>query len=281
MSGKQYACPYLQRALEHASGLTISEFIQISGFPIDNFMVDNFFDNLNDNVPIYVTNELIEWCGFGSKSFIHKKRDFNLILKNFEKNTDYWAYSNKEYAKYYETHEYTKFPHPASFRGENKTKHLILTVDCFKELIMMLNTPRSPTIRKHYIQIERLIHIYMRYQCACMNLSYTAEIDQLKRLSHVEQYSRLQRINELERTLYERWRVGVIYFITDGVYTKIGYTFNLPQRLAVLQTANPKQLVVANYYYAQFPHVEEQRLHLEHSDALVRGEWFRLKDVKN
>ena len=102
--------------------------------------------------------------------------EFNRILKNFEKNTDYWTYSNKEYAKYHESHPYKKFPNPNIFKanGKNKTKHIILTTDCFKELIMMLNTPRAPAIRKHYIQIEKLMFAYMRYQCVALNLNFEA-----------------------------------------------------------------------------------------------------------
>ncbi len=58
--------------------MTLKEFIKVTNYPIDPFIVDNFFNNLNDDIPIYVTNGLIEWFGFNGK-------EFNRILENFEK----------------------------------------------------------------------------------------------------------------------------------------------------------------------------------------------------
>jgi hypothetical protein len=273
-------CPYIKKAFEcvynNVSGMTIKEFIKVSEFPIDNFMVDNFFNNLNDDIPIYITNELIEWCGFNAKSFDNKKREFNRILENFKEGKDFSYYSNKEYENYYEKSIYKNYPNPIEFKGKNKTKHLILTVECFKMILMMLNTPKVYTIRKHYLMLEKLIFTYMKYQCLISGLNYRKEIDELKNFPHVKKYSKLQRLNELELKLREQYRVGVIYFITDGEFTKIGYTFNLPERLSSLQTANPKELRIKKYYFVQFPYEEEQRLHLKYKSNRIRGEWFCL-----
>jgi hypothetical protein len=179
-------CPYIKKAFEcpadHITLMTIQEFIKVSGFPIDGFILDNFFHNLNDDIPVYVTNELIEWCGFGSKEFLHKKQEFNRLLKNFKEGEDYWSYTNKEYAEYYkksislardiETNPESKeetlnaphFPDPSEFIGKNKTKHIILTVWCFKNILMMLDTKKAEEIRIYYLALEKLIKTYMKYQ---------------------------------------------------------------------------------------------------------------------
>ncbi len=275
---------YVKKALTRGSGLTVQEFIEVAEYPVDCFMVDNFFHNLSDDIPIYVTRELIEWCGFNSKEFKLRKREFKRILENFEKGVDYWTFSNKEYTKYYKTlslklspDSLANYPIPTDFYNKNKTKHLVLTVDCFKEMMMLLRTPRAPVIRKHYIQMEKLLFLYMEYQCACLRLSLDDEITKIKNFSHVEKYSRLQRVRELDATLYKKYRVGVVYFICEDDrrdIVKIGYTFNLNKRLEALQCAHYKKLIVKKYYFAQFPHEEEQRLHSIHADRHIRGEWF-------
>lgn len=174
-------CLYIKQVFDNNIGslsmLTIQEFIQKSNFPIDSFMVDNFFDNLNNDIPIYVTNELIEWCGYSGK-LSHQKESFNKLLSNFDEGKDYWIYSNKEYREYYDKsmsvltdiesiqidQSKYNYPHPDIFIGKNKTKHLVLTIQCFKMVLMMLNTTKSHSIRLYYISLEKLIKTYAKYQ---------------------------------------------------------------------------------------------------------------------
>ena len=76
--------------------------------------------------------------------------------------------------------------------------------------------------------------------------------------------------------LEDRYRVGIVYFISDGEYIKIGYTFNLLDRLASLQCGNAKTLFVKDKYYCQFPFEEEQYLHKKYKNQRMRGEWFNI-----
>ncbi len=287
-------CPYIKRVFENYTEstnnitlLTIQEFIHKSKYPIDNFMVDNFFVNLNDNTAIhsiYVTNELIEWCGFNSNVMKKQKEMFNRLLSFFEETKDYWIYSNKEYYEYFKSNPKPNYPHPDTFIGKNKTKHIVLTVQCFKMILMMLTTKRAPAIRLHYVQIEKLMIIYMQYQCIILNKSYKNEINKLKNLQHVKEYSQQQRLSELDAKLAERYRVGCIYYISEVDncdIIKIGYTFNLQERLKQLQTAHYKELIIQHYYLTQFPYEEEQRLHTTHADKLIRGEWYKIYPCKN
>lgn len=157
--------------------LTIKEFIEMSKFPIDSFMVDNFFNNLNDDIPVYVNNELIEWCGFNGKDFDKRKELFVKILKQFEKGIDFWCLTNIEYSHYYQKSiphnqgiekgdigKSINYPHPTTFTGKNKTKHIILTTNCFKMVLMMLNTKKAKEIREYYLALEKLIKVYSKYQ---------------------------------------------------------------------------------------------------------------------
>ncbi len=68
----------------------------------------------------------------------------------------------------------------------------------------------------------------------------------------------------------------MIYFISDGEYTKIGFTDkdDIQRRLTDLQVGNPKELKVAATMIGG--REEEAILHRVLGNLWVRGEWFRL-----
>jgi hypothetical protein len=67
-----------------------------------------------------------------------------------------------------------------------------------------------------------------------------------------------------------------VYYIKCGDYTKIGYTFNLPERLQTLQVSNPIKLIVVKTELCQFPNIRETYLHKKYKHLCVRGEWFNI-----
>jgi len=69
---------------------------------------------------------------------------------------------------------------------------------------------------------------------------------------------------------------GCVYFISDGEYIKIGWTYNLPKRLATLQTSNARRLNVVRSIICLDPESFELRLHDKFADKLVLGEWFNI-----
>jgi hypothetical protein len=76
---------------------------------------------------------------------------------------------------------------------------------------------------------------------------------------------------------------AVVYAITDGTYTKIGYTTNLRQRIESLQTGNPNQLVVLEtreFDTAIEAYKHEQLMHKRLASFHVRGEWFDAPYIK-
>jgi hypothetical protein len=65
----------------------------------------------------------------------------------------------------------------------------------------------------------------------------------------------------MDRTQEERRRMGVVYFIMDGEYTTIGYTFHLKQRLAELQQSSAKKLRVSMFFMTSYTSDIETILH--------------------
>lgn len=73
--------------------------------------------------------------------------------------------------------------------------------------------------------------------------------------------------------------MALIYFISDGEYTKIGITYSLESRLPTLQNANARKLVVLHVIDCDtdvYASAMESALHRHFKDYRAIGEWFRL-----
>jgi len=64
----------------------------------------------------------------------------------------------------------------------------------------------------------------------------------------------------------------MIYFITDGAYTKVGVALEPEKRLRELQTGNPFDLRIAKTIEGSYE--EESKLHSVLQLYRMRGEWF-------
>lgn len=64
----------------------------------------------------------------------------------------------------------------------------------------------------------------------------------------------------------------MVYFITDGTFTKIGKADDVNKRLRELQTGNPKKLSVK--LSIEGDEVEEKKLHQIFNRRRMVGEWF-------
>jgi len=69
----------------------------------------------------------------------------------------------------------------------------------------------------------------------------------------------------------------LVYFITDGDFTKIGVSNDPKKRLANLQTSNPKRLHLIGTLRGGYS--LEKRLHAHFAERRVSGEWFKLEEA--
>jgi hypothetical protein len=68
---------------------------------------------------------------------------------------------------------------------------------------------------------------------------------------------------------------GIVYLICDGEHFKIGVTTKtLDERLRELQTGNPDELFVCNYYVTDTPFKLETMLHNRYFCHKIKNEWF-------
>lgn len=253
-----------------AKCLTVSEFAKVHDIQVDARMLAFFTRPI-----IYVDQGLVEFCGFGTRSIRNQKDMFRRLLAKHD--IPFEVVLNQDYPAYYAASKWKNLlldPKETQACGKNQTKHLVVTTQNLKRALMLLTTSRAPRIHEYFIQMEELLLSYYRYQCNFYKEKYEEQLR--KWAADSAQYTRRQTVAELDRKLASRYRVGCIYFVTDGEYVKIGLTHNFTLRLAELQTANPRRLRVIQTYLTLYPAQEEAAVHRALTRFRVRGEWFKL-----
>ena len=161
---------YVDIAIKESSRqLDIAEFIKISNFPIDKFIIDRFWNNIEKKIPIYLDDILLEWCGYQGEMF-KKKSYFLQTVKN--NNIPILDMKNDKYIEYYnqlsdDTKNSCNFKTPQELseqKWSSKINHILITPLNFKRLVMMLKTSRGSQVRDYFLTLEILMKTYMSYQ---------------------------------------------------------------------------------------------------------------------
>jgi hypothetical protein len=271
---------YIRRALEasHAQGrgmsFVISEFIEYSLHPFDTFFLDIFVNHFEDGSMVYVMEELFEYFEFNTTEEYRKKQFFVSLLKQFVKGVDYLHLTCTQYKVFFQRNSKACYPLPSDSKG-NKTKHILVSIDCLKRVLLM--GAKSNRIRENFIIVYDLMVRYWRYQCCFYAIKFEDQLAAVREMPHVRETRRMLALQDLEERLAERRRIGVVYFITDGEYIKIGYAYDLKERLIALQIGSSRVLRVVRSFFSMYPYEEEQLLHQKYKASHVRGEWFKLQ----
>ena len=83
---------------------------------------------------------------------------------------------------------------------------------------------------------------------------------------------------------FDKQMNGYVYLLTDGELYKIGVTRgSIENRIKKLQTGNPYEICIVDYFATDNPFKLEKMLHNKHSLKRVNNEWFALEacDVRN
>jgi hypothetical protein len=72
--------------------------------------------------------------------------------------------------------------------------------------------------------------------------------------------------------------MGFVYLLCDGKKFKIGVTKHkdINKRIKELQTGNPFEIWVRDYYQTNNPYKIEKMMHARHASSNVKNEWFDL-----
>lgn len=251
---------------------TIIDFIKENNIVIDNKYFKLFWKTIiNKNKWIYLSDKMINGdMGYKKisdfyKDTLRKKYKENHEFKEIDKNHDL-VNANEE------SSALRKVPHK---RGVAK-KYYAVTSKTLKMLFLQCRTTNGLSLCNYYIDLELIFISYMHYQCEYHKLNINDELEILSESSNISEYSNAIRKQEFYRKLKDIYRIGYVYYIQEEQTKniKIGYSFNLKERLAELQVANSQKLTVVKYEKCIFPQIREKELHNKYKSYHLRGEWF-------
>lgn len=263
----------IHKALKSPGVLTFDEyFIEVGG------VLSPMSTKIKDDVPIYLDADTIEYFGFGGDHMRQKKSLFRLIDKNLEddEGVSFWRYNNAGYGEFLKTHK--GYPPVPTGRGTSTTKHILVMPDTLDTLLLVANTKRSALARRNIIQTKNIVLSYFMYKCEKLSTPFAQMVKQINSHPAAAQVLREQAIARLEADLSDKSRVGCVYFVSDGEAVKIGWCWNMPRRLEILQTGNAKELKVIKTILTLDPPKLEAALHKKYADHHIRGEWFMIDE---
>lgn len=233
-------------------------FAEQNNIQVDRLYVDRFWSSLYDDKWIYIDSEIVQWVGYDEQ---HIKEGKNYILKklraSFEESVDF------KLIKLEDVDECDVIP-SIDFDTIHTNKLLIVELDCFKELLLTMNTPKAKQVQKYFIQVEKLCRKYMHSQ---RNIN-TLQINRMK-LEANECVYIISNNRNAKMHLY-----------------KIGKTKNLKARISSLNTSNPDRVNDRLRAFAVIKTFDckslEEMIHA-HLDAYRHSdskEWFQIEYSK-
>ena len=142
--------------------LNIFEFAKEIDHDVNELNGDEFWNSIESYKWIYIDNDVLIWIGYPKFEIKKNKQNYiKLLNKQFDEGIEYKYINNKEFKEIYLGTIVS--PRTIDINTHNKTKHLIVSPDCFKESLMMLKTDIAKNIRKLYISNGKLFKSYYKY----------------------------------------------------------------------------------------------------------------------
>ena len=222
-------------------------------------MIDRFWNTMEEEKLIYVDDDLVSWMGYSNTTANNRKRDFLYLLSS--STYTYYNYSNQEYIKFLSgetSPNKNLYPPAPTARGSVNTKHLLLTPDCLRAVMMRVNTPKGNEVRQYYISLEKLFKTYIKYQMEFKNIETEKLLKATKKELANNKKELAEKTEELAskdiyinnvKSLIENVHYLVakdyVYIATTFAYAsknqfKIGKAGNLQTRLSSYNTGRPE-----------------------------------------
>ncbi|ADO00448.1 hypothetical protein WIV_gp104 [Wiseana iridescent virus] len=152
--------PKIRKALDNSFKLLdIMEFVKITKFKLNMVMFDYFWQVVIGNHSTLIGSMVLEWFGYTGE-YKKQRQNFKKMLSNNNICYDELTHKNID-------HElYPIIQHELSGMSNCdivKSKFLIMEPDDLKMAIMQLKTKNGHTIRQYYIDLEKLLKMYVEY----------------------------------------------------------------------------------------------------------------------
>ena len=226
--------------------LSVKDILKVVNYNIGNIYIDKFWDSIQYNKWIYIDNDMLLWMGYNCEELKdNKKKYIKLLHNNFEEVNDYKLINNKEFL------EISKCPlrslENININTHNKTQHLIVSPDCFKESLMMLRTEKSKNIKKYYVEIEKIFRFYLEYQNEYQKLKLKKELlDNIKNTKLEKHLYLIEKFN-YKQCVY----IIEVTIIKNNIETKlikIGSTKHIHDRILAMNTAYSCKCILLDIY---------------------------------
>ena len=168
----------LDKSIKSGINMKFTDFIKFNAINLNESYVDTFFHNLQSDIPIYMSEQMIEYFGYKGDAKEQKKSINFLINENFleYKNELYFEYDNKKYIEFRKEKSEILKGELSPFKkidelyplktGKNmsQVKHILISPKLFKEMLMLCNTEKGKQVRRYYLDIVDVMELYIQYQ---------------------------------------------------------------------------------------------------------------------
>jgi phage anti-repressor protein len=279
---------YVTIAMRSQTLLTMTEFKEETKFPEGNIVLNRLAFNVKKQLPVYMTDELIEELGYAGKLPQQRASIKEVLKNNFTKGTDFWWMTKNEYEVYLKgikksilaiaNIESLGFPDPSTV--SNKAIQVVLTADTFKKLCLLAQTTKGKHLRDHFIDLEKFVQVYNEYQIQFKDRELLEKMKTIKakddRIDELLKEVRMQReeSKKMMKQMHEdikdskdiikdlREEVGVQ---TEMIETQ---TEEIRTQTGMIQTLNREKAVV----------VEERAVRTENTDLHTSFVLVKLND---
>jgi uncharacterized C2H2 Zn-finger protein len=200
--------------------LTVKELLNIINYQYNIIFIDKFWQNIKDDIWIYIDEEMLKYIGYNSVDIWKEKQNYlQLIKRNFDENIDFKYINSKEFKLFLSTHD--MIIENNEYNEHNKVKHLIVSPDCFKQSLMLLQTNKSKEIKKYYIELEKVFKFYLEYQNKYRELELKNKNQELEEKDNIinKQKDKIMDM-EVEFEFKKLEQNEFIYIATNNTYHK-------------------------------------------------------------
>ena len=183
----------LEKSINSGINMKFTDFIKFNKIDIDEMYVDKLFHNLQNKLPIYMNDKMIDYLGYAGDLKKQKEKLNNILSsKNFSKYNGqlYFKYEAKEYIAFRSEKSESMKPPAGDFTNDelyplddgknaSKTIHLLIMPRLFKEILMLCNTDKGKQVRSFYLNMVDVFELYTKYQNKLIVTSLEQKLDKM------------------------------------------------------------------------------------------------------
>ena len=224
--------------------ISVKDILKTVNYNISNIYIDKFWDSIQNDKWIYIGNNMLIWMGYSNNEIKKGKLSYSKLLEsNFDENKDY----KMVHAKEFKENAKSLNQDLENIDTHNKTKHLVVSPDCFKQSLMLLRTEESKIIRCYYLELEKIFKFYLQYQNEYQKLKLKKELlDNIKNTKLEKHLYLIEKFN-YKQCVYVI-EVTVIKNNIETKLIKIGSTKHIHDRILAMNTAYSCKCILLDIY---------------------------------